>query len=683
MNVMKRFSALFIIVFISIPFAASTVYAQPAAPANILAYVPITITNTQPVPTPSPFQQMIIVNSKLYSKYEAQNLQNVEFFYANGTLIPSWLESGNSTSTRTVYWVRIGGIGADSSITIYMGFAPISTVLQNDNLKDELLTLKVFNASGNNLGNMNPGAWAALTVYGSGGFLTVGGDGFDFYNGTFEAPSAQHYGFLLGAAWDGKEFLVVGSKYGPVNGALAYLYYPSNNSLKDISSLFPASMSTNSSLIAAAWNGSIFYILGSIRQNQINSTTQLFTYDPRTGSLKNVSDILPNSFKEMYNWPIVSMLSTPYGTAVFFIQEYQPVLGFIVKNGTLINISKDLPLGFKSGSTFSSQVSADMAYVNDALFLAGNINYQQPDVVKINLSTMQTTDYADYFSNTTGTLTAIACTEGYVVLGGGARANFNPNSPPVLYVLITGSQPRVFNISNFIPASFGAISTMSACNGTVFMASSRFGNVQYMEVTLPSTAPQLNSLNIVMPSVNVAQTPTVIRGELDFVIPFNNGINWSVTLDGVIKSSSSTSINFTELFGVHDYTVNVSGKNISGSVNLTQSRVITVNASTVEFILPYQIGKSSWSASIDGITRTTNLSTISFLLPTGSYSYNVSFAGRTVKGLVSLNTTGVSKVLINVPLQMIPSIYFVIAIIFFAALGSGLTALGYIIFKRS
>jgi len=71
-------------------------------PQGILYYVPIKITNDQSVQTQSPYQQMILVNSSAYSEYEAPNLQNVEFFYANGTIIPSWLQSGNSNTAGTV-----------------------------------------------------------------------------------------------------------------------------------------------------------------------------------------------------------------------------------------------------------------------------------------------------------------------------------------------------------------------------------------------------------------------------------------------------------------------------------------------------------------------------------------------------------------------------------------------------
>jgi PGF-pre-PGF domain-containing protein len=118
-------------------------------PSNILYYVNITLTNSQTTPTPSPFQQMLAVNSISYNSYEAANLDNVEFFYSNGTIIPSWLESGtlqssqviNSSnnanllysSVNTIYWLNIStGIPASSSINIYMGFANTLTSLFNN-----------------------------------------------------------------------------------------------------------------------------------------------------------------------------------------------------------------------------------------------------------------------------------------------------------------------------------------------------------------------------------------------------------------------------------------------------------------------------------------------------------------------------------------------------------------------
>ena len=101
-------------------------------PSTLTSYEPITITNTQGSATPNPFQQMINFTSSDpgFSSIATGNFgQNVEFFYYNGTIIPSWLE--NYTSTNATWWLKIAAIPGGSSETVYVGFAPTSTDLFN------------------------------------------------------------------------------------------------------------------------------------------------------------------------------------------------------------------------------------------------------------------------------------------------------------------------------------------------------------------------------------------------------------------------------------------------------------------------------------------------------------------------------------------------------------------------
>ena len=101
-------------------------------PSTLTTYEPITITNTQSSATPSPFQQMINFTSSDpgFSSIATGNFgQNVEFFYYNGTVIPSWLE--NYTSTNGLWWLKIAAIPGGSSETVYVGFAPTSISLFN------------------------------------------------------------------------------------------------------------------------------------------------------------------------------------------------------------------------------------------------------------------------------------------------------------------------------------------------------------------------------------------------------------------------------------------------------------------------------------------------------------------------------------------------------------------------
>jgi hypothetical protein len=94
----------------------------------ILKRIYINISNTENFALKVPYQQIIAINSSLYKLYEAQNLQNIYFTYTNGTIIPSWLESGASEySNLSVYWLKINvSILPHSNLTIYMNFGNTS-----------------------------------------------------------------------------------------------------------------------------------------------------------------------------------------------------------------------------------------------------------------------------------------------------------------------------------------------------------------------------------------------------------------------------------------------------------------------------------------------------------------------------------------------------------------------------
>ena len=79
-------------------FSSSPVHAL-SFPSGITNYVALNISNSQSTATPNPFQQMINVTSAdsgwtyINTNQTTAFGENVEFFYANGTIIPSWLEN--------------------------------------------------------------------------------------------------------------------------------------------------------------------------------------------------------------------------------------------------------------------------------------------------------------------------------------------------------------------------------------------------------------------------------------------------------------------------------------------------------------------------------------------------------------------------------------------------------------
>lgn len=102
-------------------------------PLGVKFFVEGTITNSQPVPTPDPYDQIVVFDSAKYRVYEAGNLQNVEWFTAFGQIIPSWIENNaTSTSAATSYWLKIPfSIAADSTLVIYVGFVSTQADLFN------------------------------------------------------------------------------------------------------------------------------------------------------------------------------------------------------------------------------------------------------------------------------------------------------------------------------------------------------------------------------------------------------------------------------------------------------------------------------------------------------------------------------------------------------------------------
>jgi len=154
------------------PAVGSPAPSQTRVPSGIVEYLPITLTNSQPSAAPAPFQQMIQVDSATYASSEASNLQNVEFFTSQGSIIPSWLESGASnTATNTVYWLRLSsGIAADSSLTIFMGFASTASNLLNDQTTGEAPQLSPTYAEYDDGGQVFPyyQTWGGLSSLPSG-----------------------------------------------------------------------------------------------------------------------------------------------------------------------------------------------------------------------------------------------------------------------------------------------------------------------------------------------------------------------------------------------------------------------------------------------------------------------------------------------------------------------------------
>ena len=142
-NNIIRYSLLvstFVVLVSSITMASGFVI-----PASVVHYANISISNPQSSATVNGLQVMISFNALAYQQYEANSLNNTEFFYTNnGTVVPSWME-GNQldwyqpantiyTSQNVIFWIKYGpSIAAHTTATntIAIGFGTKTTNFLN------------------------------------------------------------------------------------------------------------------------------------------------------------------------------------------------------------------------------------------------------------------------------------------------------------------------------------------------------------------------------------------------------------------------------------------------------------------------------------------------------------------------------------------------------------------------
>jgi len=120
---LKKFINILIVILILFESFTIILPTSSGQPAGILYQVPVYINNTQSSATPGPFQQIVKIPISQFSSYLYDNntTANFEFYYANNTIIPSWIESVNGTTI--VVWLKLYSIPASTQITIYLGFA--------------------------------------------------------------------------------------------------------------------------------------------------------------------------------------------------------------------------------------------------------------------------------------------------------------------------------------------------------------------------------------------------------------------------------------------------------------------------------------------------------------------------------------------------------------------------------
>ena len=108
------------------------------------------------------------------------------------------------------------------------------------------------------------------------------------------------------------------------------------------------------------------------------------------------------------------------------------------------------------------------------------------------------------------------------------------------------------------------------------------------------------------------------------------GSSWSVTFNGVSSSSNTSAIAFTVPAGTYDYQVgSVAGYSVSpasGAVTIGGNYAVAVTYSQTVYAVTVSEGGlasgTTWSATVNGVTQSTSGTSLTFYLPSGSYSYS-------------------------------------------------------------
>lgn len=363
------FSVLFILLSVHSVHALSF-------PAGITNYVALNISNSQTSATPNPFQQMISITSAdsgwTYINNTGNHFgQNVEFFYANGTIIPSWLES--YTSSSAIWWVKTGSIAASSTLTIYMGFASKTTNLLNNKTTGEAPQLSSTYAEyddGDNVFAVYQ-AWGGLSSIPS--KWSISGSATITYNSngiTITSPSDYALNALLPST--GSYVFYASVNIGTADDGLAGIGFSSANSyMPDGTFGYLYQASANGENAPYIWNNGN-EVSGSLQSAAATNYNGVFSQigtssSSLTGFGQSISN--SNSFTQPQYASIIANSATAYNVYLTYVTVYPP-------NGVMPSVS----FGSVQSTTITlylngvSNANTSITYGTESNFTAVSLN---------------------------------------------------------------------------------------------------------------------------------------------------------------------------------------------------------------------------------------------------------------------------------------------------------------------
>lgn len=191
----------------------------------------------------------------------------------------------------------------------------------------------------------------------------------------------------------------------------------------------------------------------------------------------------------------------------------------------------------------------------------------------------------------------------------------------------------VFNPWNSLSWGVSFAGVVSHSPGLPIVVAATNGTYTYLGYPVPGYAPPRPGQVTVQGAdtivvIDYSTTVTYFIGFQESGLPI--GQMWSVTLNGTLATSASSTIGFIEPDGTYEFAIGpvagwttasfvgsvvVAGANLTVPVGWTQ---VTYPVVLTEEGLP---SRTNWSGSIDGLQKSSTTSTLTFVEPNGSYSF--------------------------------------------------------------
>jgi hypothetical protein len=336
---------------------------------------PITIYNTQNIPTPSPFQQDIAIcngdidigpnfayinNQTLFNQINP-NGQNVLFFNPNRQLLYSWYEGQliNGSTYCDVWWVNIpNGISANSNITIYMHIGNNSSnyysqyypyvgtneqvigTMQYDNGQKVFIAYGYFNNTFDGWNGYNyTGSWSPIAT--SNGIEMTNGN-YQQCGGTYILPpnnwDIPKIPLIVEEAWyfNSSSYFTSYSTYVGTGGPLISLFGNTNNQISGPTS----NLSTYVYFDYHPYYGGLYfygglYLESAVTGQTLNSTSFPFQSDTVYGYLIVNSTYAETGYYILDTnqiWVPLTILNTYMYNVYNYDNIYNGISGYIYSN---------------------------------------------------------------------------------------------------------------------------------------------------------------------------------------------------------------------------------------------------------------------------------------------------------------------------------------------------------------